>query len=96
MLVWPVKGPDESKDYDIDWTLTLAGDTITGSTWTITQTDSAPTNAFAFSNPIFSGTMTKVTLTGGTPGFAYHLLNEVTTSAGRTYEETVEVLCKVK
>ena len=37
-ISWPSKDPDEVLDYELDWSLRLAGDTIVTSTWTVPST----------------------------------------------------------
>ncbi len=97
MLVW-LSGKDVAEDpidFDIDWTLRLAGNAIVASTWSITTTDGteeAPT--LQIQSDLFTTTMTKVWLTGGTLGFNYELQNQVTLPSGAKPVENVQVLCK--
>jgi hypothetical protein len=97
MLVW-LDGKDAAEnplDYDIDWTLRLKGDTIAGSTWSITTTDGtaqAPTLQIQSSS--YSGAITKVWLIGGTPGVNYELQNQVTLASGGKPVENVQLLVK--
>lgn len=81
-LIWPKKGPDEIKDYSIDWAPKLAGDIISSSTWTV------PTGVTKLSDT-FSTTLTTIWLSGGSVGYSYSFLNVIITSGGRTYEQTV-------
>jgi len=88
MLVWmDGKGPNENIDFDIDWTTRLNGDTIISSIWTIVGTDPAtpesPVTLEISSNPgpSYTGTATKVWLSGGTLGITYVLQNSINTAA---------------
>ena len=48
MLFWDSgKAPAEVADYDVDWTLRLAGDTIVGSFWAITAGDAPASGTLA-------------------------------------------------
>jgi len=90
-LLWPPKDPAETLDYDLDWTARLAGDTIVSSAWTI------PTgsNLSIVSNS-FIASITKVWLTAGLLGQVYTLSNEITTAAGDTMIESVQILLQAK
>lgn len=85
MLTWPSKDPNERLDYQIDWVTKrlLSGETIATSTWTVvegTVTIDTDTNVAG---------ITTVWLMGGAAGEKCELLNRITTSAGRTYDQTV-------
>ena len=92
MLVWPFKDPAEVLDYDIDWTLRLAGDTIVTSTWSMVTTDGLLTIA----SQSFTTLITKAVLSGGTLGFVYILQNMVTTAGLDTMTEAVELMIRTK
>ncbi len=81
---WPPKDPTEVKDYDINWLPELGpADTVASSVWTII----AGTGLTINSN-IFTTTLTKVWLSGGTLGQTYLLSNTITSAGGRTETET--------
>ena len=85
-LKWPVpKDPNATKDYEVDWSDWLGGDTISASSWTlpagITQQSAA-----------FTSTTTTIFLSGGTEGNTYQLLNRITTAGGRSDDRTVELM----
>ncbi len=85
-LQWPSRDPNEDPlDYDIDWSLRLAGDTIASSSWTIGQ------GAVSIQSNTFSDTVTKVWLTGGTLGVLNTLTNSITTAGGRRMEQSVNL-----
>lgn len=76
--------PVSTLDYNIDWTAWLGGDTISSSTW-ITHPD------ITISNTTFTGVITTVYLTGGTAGKTYKVKNKISTTNGRTEEETFDL-----
>lgn len=80
-IYWPDKDPDENKDYVIDWTLDLNGDTIDTSTWIV------PSGLVQGSESKTSN-QTKIWLSGGVEGKKYRVINRIVTSAGRTEEHT--------
>lgn len=89
-LVWPFKDPDEVLDYIIDWSARLGdSDTISTSTWTfpsgITKDSDSNTT-----------TTTTAWVSGGTIGETYEILNRVTTTGGRTYDQTVKLKVKAR
>lgn len=88
-LIWDSKDPDEVLDYDVVWTLRLAGDTIDSSTWVVPA-------GVTYSNPTFTANTTKVWLAGGTIGSTYQILNRITTAGGRTMDQMVEISIKVR
>jgi hypothetical protein len=86
-LAWPDKDPDEVLDYGHKWLnrLTVEGvvDTISTSIWIlpfgIVQGPIAPS---------ISGTNTILWLQGGTLGTKYTITNRITTSGGRTMDQS--------
>ena len=91
-LRWPFKDPDEVLDYQFDWTERLeVGETLTSSAFTIAEgTVTKDSQTYA---P--SGTST-VWLSGGTLGEKCLITNRVTTSAGRTYDESAHLRIRSK
>jgi hypothetical protein len=97
MLVWAGgKEPNEIADFDIDWSLRLAADTIVSSAWTITVGDAPATGTLAIQSTSFIATRTKVWLTAGNAGVIYTLKNTVTTANGDTLIEEVQILVAVR
>ena len=91
-LTWEaVKDPDEIKDYVLDWSSLLGEDEIVSSTWTI-----ADGAGLVIDSESATATSTTIWLSAGVIGTTYHLLNRVTTSGGRTYDQTVKLKCKAK
>lgn len=87
-LSWTAKkDPDEIKDYQINWSALLAGDTIATSAWTVPAgvTKDTDTN---------TTTTTTIWFSGGTAGETYPCLNRITTAGGRSYDRTVKLKMK--
>ncbi len=85
-LVTHIKDPDEKKDYGFDWKRNLAdGETISVSAWAI------PVGLTEVSSQI-SDTMTVVWLSGGSDGTTYSCTNRVTTSEGRIWERSLDIV----
>lgn len=80
-----LKTANAVKDYTLDWSSWLSGDTISTSTWTvpsgITQDSESETTTTA-----------TIWLSGGTAGQRYTCVNKVVTSAGRTDERAIDIL----
>ena len=85
-LQWPDKGPDETLDYAIDWSLRLPADdqTISDSTWTVPA-------GITKTNQGVIGTESIAWLSGGTSGTTYQVKNVITTAGGRTLEAFVTI-----
>lgn len=83
MLIFPNKDPDEVLDYRIDWTARLGTDAIATSVWTLTEAA-----GLTIDSETETTTATTVWLSGGTAGEVGVLLNRITTTGGRTLEET--------
>ena len=87
-LTWQApKDPDETKDYVVDWTTRLSGDTIETSLWI------AP-DGIVIDSEENTTTETTIWLSGGTLGDVYELVNRVTTAGGRTLDQTCKLKCK--
>lgn len=91
-LSWPaVKDPDEIKDYRLDWTDLLDGDTISSSMWSV-----AAGTGLVIDGQSNTATSTLLWLSSGTLGETYDLLNRVVTAGGRTYDQTVKLKVRAK
>lgn len=88
-LEWPYKDPDEVLDYQLDWSGRLGSDTIASSSWTVPAgiTKNSDTN---------TTTVTTIWLSSGTLNSSYDLQNRVTTTGGRTMDQTVRIRIKAK
>lgn len=87
---WSAKDPNEVLDYQVDWqdatTPTLeTGETISTSVFTVVS------GTVTIDSQSNTTTVATVWLSGGTDGEDCQLLNRVTTSAGRTYDQTVSI-----
>ncbi len=86
MLTWPAKDPDEVLDYQVDWSERLeTSETISTSNFTVA------TGTVVKDSQSVAGGLTTVWLSGGTLGELCTILNRITTSQGRIYDETVRL-----
>lgn len=79
-----IKDPQAKLDYGVDWSDWLAGDTISGSSW------SAETGITVDASS-HTDTVATVWLSGGTVGGSYKVTNHITTLGGREDELTITV-----
>ena len=92
MLSWPPKDPNEVLDYQIDWADATQGPRLVTSETLTTSTYSVATGDVVINSSSFVSTgLTTVWLSGGTAGTLCEILNRVTTSAGRIYEQSVRL-----
>ncbi len=78
------KDPDEIVNFGIDWVDYLGSDTITGSSWTV---PAGITQASAS----FTDTEATIKLSGGLLGAVYRITNRITTSAGETVDQSIDI-----
>lgn len=84
-VAWPSKSPDEVLDYGADWQSRLEKDeAITSSTFVL------PPGVVA-TKSTYSGALAEIRISGGVNGELYRILNRVTTTAGRTLEQTIHL-----
>lgn len=88
-LEWPTKDQDEVLDYQMNWLARLDGDTIDTSTWVVPA-------GLVKDSDTFSGPVATVWLSGGTDGENYTLLNRITTTGGRTMDQSVKLRVRPK
>lgn len=81
------KDPNETLDYQIDWTARLNTDKISSSTWIVPAgiQKTAETHI---------DTGTSVWLAGGTTGESYTLVNRVNTLGGRIMDQSIKIKIK--
>jgi hypothetical protein len=84
-----VKDPQAVRDYEIDWSTWLAGDTIATSTWTVPAPLTAPHGIDTHTD-----TTTTVWVGGGTDGTVVRITNTITTAGGRTDERSIALLVR--
>ncbi len=70
-----IKAPGENLDYQFDWSLWLAGDTIVTSTWTV--------NGATLVTSYVNGAVTTGWISGGVIGASVSVENSVTTVSSR-------------
>ena len=87
-----LKDPSAVLDFGFDWQLWLAsGETISASTWTITEDETSPSTTLFKASDTHNTTATTAWLSGGTPGVDYVLTNHITTSAGRQDDRSMTI-----
>ncbi len=90
-LKWPAKDPNAVKDYDINWSPFLVdGDTLATSTWIF------PEEEITKNSDSFTTTRTKIWLSGGVAGRSVTFVNRITTTGGRTEDQSVVLKIKEK
>lgn len=82
-----VKDPDAAKDYQVDWTAWLAGDSI--SSYTVTAQSGLTKDSDSR-----SGAVVTVWLSGGMLGRTYLVTVRVVTSGGRTDERSFNIIVR--
>lgn len=86
MYTWPTKDPNEVVDYQFDWTHRLAtGETILTSQFIKESGD------VTLGSTNITGAVTTVWISGGTTGTVSILTNRITTSGGRTWDESAKL-----
>jgi len=94
------KDPQETKDYGIDWSDLLAGETettIATSTWGASVPSGLTVLTLApHQQRIDDGTKTVVWVKDGTAGTTYRLKNTIVTAGAtpRTHERTIIIPCR--
>ena len=83
------KEPGAVLDYRVDWSLYLAGDTITQSDWTIVNPQADSVNIESSS---FTANSTTVFLSAGIDGQVDTIENRITTQAGRVDSRVFQIL----
>ncbi len=91
-----LKDPASIEPYGFNWTAYLAdigvGETIIASTYAVTPSVSPPDLALSGDGVLPGNLMTVVTLTGGTVGTRYRVMNHITTTTGVVDERSFYVL----
>lgn len=88
---WPPKDPNEVLDYQFDWTDRLqVGETIVTSDFILAE------GTVTIGSETFVGALCTVWLSGGTEGSINILTNRITTSVGRTYDESAKLKIRTK
>lgn len=84
MLIWPTKRVAEVLDYALDWSARIGDEAIVSSKATIRG------DMVTIDRDRHDGKVQQVWLAGGVNGVG-HIIMQVTTDAGRTYEEAVQL-----
>jgi hypothetical protein len=97
MIAWPAKDPDEVLDYGFNWHDTArtpvleTGETILTSSFAVVDGD-----VVIDSSSFLSTGLTTVWLSAGTAATACVIRNRVTTSGGRTYDQSAKLRIRDK
>lgn len=96
MITWPAKDPDEVLDYGFNWSADThpvleTAETILTSSWAVVSGD-AVINSSSF---LATGLVT-VWLSAGTVDTVCVVRNRVTTSGGRTYDQSAKFRIRSK
>lgn len=87
-MAWDAKDPNEVLDYSIDWNPRLiTGDAIATATWTIPA--GLTQGASSFANGI-----TSTFISGGAENVTYTVQCRITTTGGRTMDQSVKLKIK--
>jgi hypothetical protein len=94
-LKWSSKDPDEVLDYKLDWLgsesdpgpLYGLEDAISDSVWDVPS-------GLSKESDTFDDDSTTIWLSGGELGQTYSLLNRITTTGGRVFDQTVKLPMK--
>lgn len=105
MVVWPPKDPNEVLDYGFDWVL-ASTETIVTSTFSVTAgavtltnpslTNTGPSTPLLPDGTSRPPTQTTIWLNGGTLLERAEILNRITTSSGRTHDQSARVRIRSK
>jgi hypothetical protein len=83
------KDPDEVISFGVDWSEYLGAETVTSSNWTVA---SGVTKV----GQTLVGKQANVTISGGTLGTVNRITNRITTSAGETVDQSIDIEIIVK
>lgn len=83
------KDPDDVKDYGIRWSRHLVADVIASSTWIIPATPTGLTKDSDSFNAVLA--TTTAWFSGGTVDIDYLVTNRITTTGGRTLDQTITI-----
>lgn len=83
------KDPDEVISFGVDWSEYLGAETVTSSNWTV------PSGVTKVGQTLV-GKQANVTISGGTLGTVNRITNRVTTSAGETVDQSIDIEIIVK
>ena len=78
------KDPDEVISFGVDWSEYLGAETVTSSNWTVA---SGVTKV----GQTLVGKQANVTISGGTLGTVNRITNRITTSAGETVDQSIDI-----
>lgn len=85
-LKWPVKDPDETLDYSVDWSRFLESNTISTVRWYVVDADEVKTqiiqgqtvNGITSGPQVFTDTVATIVLSGGSNNQSYQVVCSIT------------------
>lgn len=83
-VLYGEQGASDVLDWSIDWTQWLEADAIASSLWTAEA-------GINIDDPLVVDGVAIVWVSGGQPGRAYKLTNQITTESGRVSERSIQV-----
>ena len=83
------KDPDEVISFGVDWSEYLGAETVTSSDWTVAS-------GITKVGQTLVGKQANVTISGGTLGTVNRITNRITTSAGETVDQSIDIEIIVK
>ena len=83
------KDPDEVISFGVDWSEYLGAETVTSSNWTVAS-------GVTTVGQTLVGKQANVTISGGTLGTVNRITNRITTSAGETVDQSIDIEIIVK
>lgn len=95
MIVWANKDPEEVLDYQNRWNLDV-GETLVSSTHSVVSGDVTMDLTKPHDITDSVNNITTVWLAGGTLGTLAVILNRVTTSKSRTYDQSAKLRVRAK
>lgn len=94
-LKWPVKDPDETLDFSLDWSRFLEGQSISAVNWYVYDADGVktlaeigtPINSLTLTGVATTTTVTTANFAGGISGLEYKIACQVTFGASSLVAE---------
>ena len=91
MLTWDPKDPNDIDAFQLDWSDRLSGaETLATSSWSV------PTGLTQPNSSSFTTTVTTLWLAAGVEDTSYEIVNTITTTGGRTLDQTVRLKVKTR
>jgi hypothetical protein len=86
--------PSAVLDWGTNWSAWLGTDTISTSTWSVTETSPVGATALTLATSTHDATTTTIWLSGGALDARYRITNRIVTAGGRTDDRSFYVTIK--